>query len=328
MRIAFVGKGGSGKTTFTALFSDYIQKIYPTLVVDGDLNMHIAPLLGLANPNTPQGCISHPTATKEIREYLRGRNHRIRDLAHFRKTTPPTNESGFIRVGDTHNPVLRQYGSWKDNLCLLVVGAYDTEEIGAACYHNNLAIFENILSHLIDGNGVCVSDMVAGVDAFANTLHMQFDMLVLVVEPTRRGVEVYKQYEQLSSGAGIGHRLFVVGNKTHTDQDRQFLLRHIPSDVLIGFFDDSPYLRIKDQEGGALSFDDLEPKNQMIIKNVAERLSDMRVDQDSRLPHLFSLHKKYVSQASVRDRFGDLTNQIDESFSFASLRENNENFSV
>ena len=49
MRIAFVGKGGSGKTTCAALFSQSVLSNGSENVwaVDADLNMHLAEQLNL-----------------------------------------------------------------------------------------------------------------------------------------------------------------------------------------------------------------------------------------------------------------------------------------
>ncbi|MGH9549742.1 MAG: hypothetical protein ACRD3W_10220, partial [Terriglobales bacterium] len=48
MKIAFVGKGGSGKSTLTSLFIRYLQRNnnQSILAIDADLNMSLAGLLG------------------------------------------------------------------------------------------------------------------------------------------------------------------------------------------------------------------------------------------------------------------------------------------
>ncbi|MBT9168653.1 MAG: hypothetical protein DDT19_02001 [Syntrophomonadaceae bacterium] len=313
MRIAFVGKGGSGKTTLSALFSQYIKNKAPILIIDADLNMHLPALLGFQE--IPQEMhISHPSVVKTIKSYLRGTNERIKDLIHFRKTTPPANGSQFIVLHNPSDTILKQFSVGDPSFRLMAVGTYNTDDIGASCYHNNLAILENVISHLIDARGNLVTDMVAGVDAFANTLHTQFDMLVLALEPTKRGIEVYKQYQKLADGAGVGNLLFVVGNKARNNADKEFISKQIPTDHLLGFLGDSEYLRVKDQEGGLLDIAMLEPENKEIIEVIANKLFSIQPDYTARLQRLYDLHRRYVAQDFIRERFGDLTNHIDESF--------------
>ncbi len=314
MRIAFVGKGGSGKTTLSALFAQYVNKKYPVLAIDADLNMHLGALLGFDAGLPIERHISHPEAAKAIKTHLRGANSRIKDLAQFRKTTPPTADSNFIYLDDPKDVILSQFGASNKNLRLLIVGSYDSEEVGASCYHNNLAILENILSHLIDASGVVVTDMVAGVDAFANTLHAQFDMLVLAVEPTKRGVEVFEQYRKLAEGAGVYDSLFIVGNKIRFQTDAEFIRKHIPAEKLLGCFMESAYMRQKDQEGGALKVDLLENENKTLLEIIEKKLLSIVPDYQKRLQKLFALHRRYVAQGFIAERYGDLTNQIDETF--------------
>jgi CO dehydrogenase maturation factor len=316
MRIAFVGKGGSGKTTLSALFTDHIKKdSKPILVFDADLNIHLPILLGFGDFIPTEKHLSYPAAAKKIKQYLKGSNEMV-NLAAFRKTTPPTRKSKLISLSNLETSVLKEFYIKKDNLHLAIIGTYDEERIGASCYHNNLAIFENVLSHLVDTDGYVLADMVAGVDAFANTLHAQFDMLCLIVEPTKRSIEVFEHYLRLATEARTESGLVVVANKIRNEKDKEFIKQNIPQDKFIGFVEESEYLREIEQEGGSLNVDLLEENNRKLLDLIKDRLVSQPQDPQKRLEKLWHLHKVYVAQDSIKERFGDLTNQIDTSFSY------------
>jgi len=316
MRIAFVGKGGSGKTTLTALFTEYIKQYNkPVLVFDADLNIHMPDLLGFENiPSSKH--LSHPEVTKTIKDNLKGSRTDIASMGAFRKTTPPSTASNLIFIKEISNGPLKEFVIQKGNLNLAAVGTYDEDDIGASCYHNNLAILENILSHLIDKDGYVVTDMVAGVDAFANTLHAQFDLMCLIVEPTKRSVEVYNHFLELAKEAGIEKELAVIANKVRNETDKKFINDNIPQDKLIGYLYELEYLRELDQTGEPIDISKIEAKNLELLKAIKGRLHKSDSTPQKRLEKLWDLHKTYVSQDFVTERFGDLTNQIDTCFSY------------
>ena len=318
MRIAFVGKGGSGKTTLASLFSLYAKENDSVLAIDADINIHMPSLLGFPPNISQEQHISFPKTAEQIKTYLRSDNELIRDMAHFRKTTPPAHGSKLINAKDHSDPFLKKFSVCYKNICLLVVGTYDTEQIGTSCYHNNLAILENVLTHLIDKDAVVVTDMVAGVDSFASTLHAQFDLMVLSAEPTIQSVEVFEQYKTLAKKAETYEQLIVVGNKIRNDADKEFIASHIPKEKLFGFLEDSEYLRTHNRIGGALNIKELEKENMEVLKTIKDKLDENVVDPDIRLKKIHELHKKYVGQAFITERFGDLTDQIDSSFSFTN----------
>ena len=50
MKVAFVGKGGSGKTTLSALFARHLAASgAPVVAIDADINQHLGTALGLAD---------------------------------------------------------------------------------------------------------------------------------------------------------------------------------------------------------------------------------------------------------------------------------------
>lgn len=315
MRIAFVGKGGSGKTTCAALFCHYAKKHkIPLLAIDADINIHLPNLLGFSDPIPKELYLSHPQSVEYIRSYLRNDNERIVSLSHFKKTTPPTAESGYCVLHRDNDPLLTRHSLSDGFLHLMVVGTYEKEEIGASCYHNNLSVLENILSHTIDYSGLVIADMVAGVDSFAGTLHTQFDVMVVVVEPTQRSIEVFEQFTALACAAGTNDTLYAIGNKAHDFSDESFLQQRIPPDKLIGIISDSQIIRASDRSESCLSSSSIDPEMQKVFLKIYTILAKNQMDPQDRLKRLWNIHTRYCAQDFIKDRFGDLSYQIDRSF--------------
>ncbi|MFD5491804.1 ATP-binding protein [Streptomyces sp. NPDC127091] len=230
MRIAFVGKGGSGKTTLSALFSRHLASTgAPVLAVDGDINQHLAEALAPAE-STPVTPPPLGPRLHDIKTYLRGTNPRITSTESMIKTTPPGRGSRLLRLlGDDElhaRHVVRAGG-----VPLMATGQFDDSDLGVACYHSKLGAVELYLGHLVDGPGeYVVVDMTAGADAFASGLFTRFDLTFLVAEPTRKGVSVYRQYRDHAREFGI--RIAVVGNKVTCEDDLLFLKNQVGDDLL------------------------------------------------------------------------------------------------
>src|SRR6185295_7909519 len=108
MRIAIVGKGGSGKSTVAAAVIQCLREMPQNTVwaIDADINMHLGPLLGIETAGDPSKHLSHPLAIETIKKYLIGKNARIASLAAFRKTTPPGSGSNLIAIHQLgHTPL-------------------------------------------------------------------------------------------------------------------------------------------------------------------------------------------------------------------------------
>lgn len=314
MKIAFVGKGGSGKTTASSLFAQYNAQHSPTLAIDADINIHMAELLTGEQPN-PSLLISEKTPSAAIRRHLIGDNTRIKNTDHFKKSTPPGQGSQLIDVANSQDWFMRHYATFvSNNLSLAAVGSYSEAGVASSCYHNNLSILENILSHTID-SGTIVADMVAGTDAFASTLFSQFDMLVFVVEPTSRSISVLHQYIRLATHAGVDEKLYIIANKIEDEDDMQFIRESITQPI-IGTMSRSSHLLNVDKGREKLDVTQLHSSDQIVFATLAKTLQKVAKPNQSRLPGLWELHKIYVNQPFVKDRFGDLSSQIDSSFTY------------
>lgn len=318
MRIAFVGKGGAGKTTAASLFTQYISYHQSVLAIDADINMHMAELFG-ADQVRSDLLISEKEPSDQIRTYLRGSNQRIISNNHFKKSTPPGSGSNLINITDENDWFIGRFSeSITDSLSLVTVGTYSENGIASSCYHNNLAVLENVLSHMTD-DGIVVVDMVAGTDAFASTLFAQFDVLFFVAEPTKRSLDVYRQYKSLADTGGVLDRLFVIGNKIEDQADDEYV-RLLAGDKYIARLSRSKQVLAVDKGLAKLSAKNLSEDDQSALRSI-EAIAKQNVNKcDQRLKTLWKLHAKYVQQGFVKDRFGDLTGQIDKNFKYPNSK--------
>ncbi|MER5508254.1 ATP-binding protein [Streptomyces sp. NPDC002766] len=306
MRVAFVGKGGSGKTTLSALFARHLLASgAPVLAVDGDINQHLAEALGHDGPFAAPPLGAHLTG---IKDYLRGTNPRIASAGSMVKTTPPGRGSRLLRLlGDDelHTRHVRRAGG----IPLMVTGEFDESDLGVACYHSKLGAVELYLGHLVDGPGeYVVVDMTAGADAFASGLFTRFDLTFLAVEPTRKGVSVYRQYRDHAREFGI--RVAVVGNKVSGEDDVLFLKEQVGDDLLTHLAH-SPWVRANEQ-GRAQG--ELEEHNRHAL-NVLRAAVDARPkDWDTLHRHAVEFHLRNARAWADRATGEDLARQIDPEF--------------
>ncbi|MFF7548687.1 ATP-binding protein [Streptomyces canus] len=310
MRIAFVGKGGSGKTTLSALFSRHLARSgAPVLAVDGDINQHLAEALG--HDGDDPGAPPLGAHVADIKDYLRGANPRIASREAMIKTTPPGRGSRLLRLlGDDelHARHVRRVG----DVPLMVTGAFDESDLGVACYHSKLGGVELYLNHLVDGPGeYVVVDMTAGADAFASGLFTRFDVTFLVAEPTRKGVSVYRQYRDHAGEFGI--RIAVIGNKVTGEDDLLFLKEHVGDDLLTHLVH-SPWVRAAEQGRGEGDLGGLEPHNGHALTILREAVDSHPRDWPALHRHAVEFHLRNA-RSWANDATGlDLTAQVDPDF--------------
>ena len=216
MRLAFVGKGGSGKTTLASLYAEFeAARGKNVLALDADINQHLAASLGYNGELKSLGL-----ELDTIKQHLRGENERFKsDSMH--KTTPPGTGSNFVTISKDDWFVSRYA---KETNGVLVAGAGEIPDgnVGVRCYHGLNGAVELVLGHLLDAeNDTVVVDMTAGADAFSSSLFAKVDAMVLVVEPTLKSLSVYDQFAKYTKQHNL--TLLVVANKVQDDADRSFI---------------------------------------------------------------------------------------------------------
>jgi CO dehydrogenase maturation factor len=306
VKIAFVGKGGSGKTTLSSLFIRHLAaRGLPVTAIDADINQHLAEALGAGGQPPAMG--AHLV---EIREYLRGSNPRIGSAAAMVKTTPPGRGSRLLRPGGP-DPV---HDLAVDTPCgarLLATGPFEEDDLGIACYHAKTGAVELYLNHLVDGPGeYVVTDCTAGADSFASGLFTRFDLTVLVTEPTRKGISVYRQWRDYAVGYDVA--VVVVGNKVHTPEDAAFLREHVGDDLRV-CFGHEPAVRAMEQ-GRTFTLADLSPATRTALDVLRDALDRQDKDWARYTRQATEFHLKNARAWANAAAGEDLAAQIDPSF--------------
>jgi len=315
VRIAFVGKGGSGKTTLSALFTRHLAALgLPVLAIDADINQHLGQALGL--PDEQVAAIPPLGAELTwIKELLRGSNPRIRSASDMIKTTPPGRGSRMLSL-DLDDELHRRFarpvqGARQPGAHLMITGEFEPEDIGVSCYHSKTGAVELYLNHLVDGPGeYVVVDMTAGVDAFASGLFTRFDLVILVCEPTRRGVGVYRQFRQHADGHGVA--LHVVGNKVTGSGDLAWLCAELgaPPLTAVGH---SAWVRAAEQ-GHSPAFAALEPEMRHGLDTVLTALDGVEQDWAAYHRDTVYFHLRNAAAWANRSVGSDLAEQVDPDF--------------
>ncbi|MFH1019472.1 MAG: AAA family ATPase [Pseudomonadota bacterium] len=171
--IALAGKGGVGKTTISALLIKYLteRKMTPILAVDADANANLNELLGLELGAT----------IGQIRKELKG------DM-------PP-------------NMTRDQYMEMKVHQALVEASGFDLMAMGQpdgpGCYcaaNQHLAM---TMDHLAGNYKYIVVDNEAGMEHLSRMNLREIDYLIVVSDPSARGIMTAKRIAELTGPLGV-----------------------------------------------------------------------------------------------------------------------------
>lgn len=309
MRIAFVGKGGSGKTTFASIFALAARQYFEVvLLIDADINQHTAGILNVENISSK---IPLAGDSSILKKFIKGTNERIEHISDIIKTTPPASGAGRLSLREK-NPVWDTYMAESRGVHMIRTGEIIDEDIGVRCYHAKTGNVELLLNHLKDEKDECVIvDMTAGADAFSSGLFTKFDLTCVVVEPTLQSISVYKQYKRYCKEFNVP--IIAVGNKIEDESDSDFLKAHL--NTLQGSFYSDPAIR-RAERGMVLEAADLDVRNQQCLDLLIRELLTCERDWERYREQVYYFHKTNALHWGNSALGKDLIAQIDPAFSY------------
>jgi CO dehydrogenase maturation factor len=197
MKIMICGKGGSGKSTVTALLARALTKCgKKVLVVDADeSNLCLHRLLGARLPEVLMDAMG---GRKGVKEQLK-------------PTLPGNDTDSLLKESMTlddlpHACLAEAEGGVK----LLVVGKIVEYGEGCACLIGSIS--KAILTRLRESaDEVILIDAEAGLEHFGRRVDAGCDLVLSVVDPSYESVTMADRIRQLADGAGV--QAYVILNK-------------------------------------------------------------------------------------------------------------------
>lgn len=199
MRVAVVGKGGSGKSSVSWLLTRSLSDSGSSvLAIDADYNLDLAHNLGW-DESMPAPFFNH--SEKDFNEYQRlasGELHidlPLREKPILFSSNPADKHTEKYSIASPQDPRIK----------LIISGAYHEDSLyGNKCSHNYMKMIKYYLPLLkVPQGDFVVVDSVAGTDMVVYGLYLGVDLLVVVVEPTRHSLGVYRQIKSVADEFNI-----------------------------------------------------------------------------------------------------------------------------
>ena len=180
--IALAGKGGTGKTTMAGMLIKYLVEKgkTPVLAVDADANANLNEVLGLPIAQT----------LGDAREEMK------------------TGVSAGMTKDIFMEMKLQEAVMETPNFDLIVMGRPE----GAGCYCAANTLLTQSLERLIDNYNFVVIDNEAGMEHISRLTTSDVDILLIVSDPTRRGLQAAHRIVELTDNLAlnVGRKMVIV----------------------------------------------------------------------------------------------------------------------
>jgi len=210
MKIATVGKGGSGKTTIAGTVARLLgQQTGKVLAIDGDTNPNLALVLGLSPSEADAITYTRSAVMRSVETEDGGRRLELAiGLAEL--------EARYV----TKAP---------DGVELIVMGQPEHGSAGQGCMCASHRAVRGLIAELSGFGEHTVTDMEAGLEHLRRGTAKNVDLMLIVVEPYYRSLEAGARTATLARELAIPH-IYAVANKVRSATDtaaiETFCARH------------------------------------------------------------------------------------------------------
>jgi len=249
--IAITGKGGVGKTTTAALIISRLihRGRKPVLAVDADPNICLDAVLGVSVEKTVGGI------REEARE-IAGKG---------------------MAAGISKQELLEM----KIAECLVEAEDYDLiamgrpEGPGCYCYANS--VLKSVLQEISSSYPYVVLDNEAGLENLSRRIVREVDVLIMVADPSRRGLETLKRLHELARDMEMKyHRLVLIINRLRRNRlpEQMEEIKNVTgADIVVGLPENDQLAEYAESGESILSLTD----SNEVIKRLDTLLDDIDV---------------------------------------------------
>ncbi len=199
MKIATVGKGGSGKTTIAGTLSRILAESgTKILAVDGDPNPNLALTLGITRKEADNITYIPPNIMKIVEENG------------VKKLSMTVSEDELVNNFGTKAP---------GGIDLIVMGKPADGSAGSGCMCASHRAVRGVITEMSGYSEYTVTDMEAGLEHLKRGTARNVDTMLVVAEAYYRSLEAAARTYQLAKELEVPH-VYVVANKVKNDSDR------------------------------------------------------------------------------------------------------------